>query len=272
MLLLLTLTLIFITINFPPEKPFREQLDAIRAKPDKETYYTRLNYKMAELSKKVPDSSQFNEALKKYDYAHKEVAKALMDTEINRKEIFDILKVSPFSVPDKYFKYKYNHDIFSYEQQATPENPETQMCHNEKHISLFRLELADTKKLLVSGNYHEGVEKYKDIWKAEYNLLCSNNIEIYDSLMSLSVLRSIINFYDENKGLIRKDDLKDIYKITGNIASKIDCSFISSLSKEYRIVLRNLELTGSRWPFFDYYKTCRLFHDKYYDLSQCIKD
>ncbi|HEY9060335.1 MAG TPA: hypothetical protein VIO64_07525 [Pseudobacteroides sp.] len=116
------------------------------------------------------------------------------------------------------------------------------------------------------------MKKYKDIWKAEHNLLLSNNIEIFDSLMSLSVLRSVINFYDENKNLFRKDDPKDLYHITGNITSKIDSSFSSSFAKEYRIVLHNLELTRSKWPFFDYYKICRLFHDKYYDLSQCIKD
>ncbi len=271
-IIIFLLSVIFMIINLPIGKPFEEKLQKISAMPEKEENYNRINFRIKQLSIILNDnrsaSNDFDALIDKYDYKSEIISKTLNDSLIVRSELVKLFTETPFSIPEKFYMDRYLESTT--ESQAFYGPRLSSKYQYENHVSFFKLELTDIRKMFNSGEYEKGFTKYINLWKCEDVILSSNNISIDNILIFESTIKLLIEFYDSNQNTIKKHDMIKLLSLSENIESKLAQTFHRALSKEYEIACHNLSQLKYNWPFLDYNKTSRLYHDMFVNIASKV--
>ncbi|KNY26507.1 DUF1617 family protein [Pseudobacteroides cellulosolvens] len=263
------MSVIFMILNLPVGKPFEQKLQRVSVLPEKEEIYNRINFRIKQLSITLDDnrnaSKDFDDLVDKYDYNNEIISKTLNDSQIVRNELVKLFTEAAFSIPEKFYMDRYLESAAESEAFYGPRLSSKYQFEN--HISFFKLELTDISKLFNSGDYDEGFMKYLNLWKCEDVFISSNNISIDNILIFESSIKLLIEFYNSNQNTLKKHDLTKLLSLSENIQNKMTQGFQRALSKEYEIASHNLSQLKYNWPFLDYNKTSKLYHDMFVNIA-----
>lgn len=263
---------IFMAINLPMGETFTKKLPQTSIKPELEETYNRINFRIKQLSIILSDSRKasedFDTLLDKYDYTSGAVSKTLNESLNARNELIKLYTQSAFSIPENLYTDRYVEN--GSENEAFYGQRLSKEYQYENHVSFFKLELTEINWMLKTGLYEKGLAKYKNLWKSQDILLSSNNISMDNILIFESIAKLLIDFYSTNLNVFKKLDMAGIMSLSQSIESKLGQSIQLALSKEYEIAAHNLSKVRYKWPFLDYNKTTKLYHDMFVSIMENI--
>lgn len=264
------LAITLIAANFPPENAYKEELILDVGIPQNLANYEELNSLMKTFSE-----STANKDIKIIDGEYKldnNSIELLKSTKDNRNAVINFLKNNSFAIPEKYYSEQYFNLVRLGENPVNSKPFENIMYHNNKLLTLFRLELLEVSSLIQSNNNDTALIKYKDLWKVANNICSIKNHNLIDCVVSVGSVNLLLNFYDKNQKVFKTEDLRDIKQIVDNMDAKISDLFYQGFAKEYRLnVDYDYFYIKFKWPFYDKYKTAKQHHDNFYKLALSSK-
>ncbi len=255
----------YMIINFPKEKFFEEKLLLpISDKIHEKNYYLMIE-KFDGFYKKYKNKIKIDEN-KIYQYKTDTTAEILLkESSIDRDNLIDFIINNKSSVPEKEM------------------NPGGKIPRLLILLNIVKLELIEVSKNLQNNEFDLAEQKYNKLWKVALSLNTENQIMI-QYLVNIACINILINFYF-NSDLKIENTHTEISKITNYIYNSIDNRAKIFLAYEYQnsknflqsidaktfdelneMIGNNMKLKyfNKGWPFYDYYKTLRIFHDNFY--------
>jgi len=258
----------YMIINYPEEKKFEEKLILPHADKNWEENYYLLAEKLLEYQKKYQNKIKIDKELI-YQYRSEPAIESLLEKTYNdRKKIIDFIISNNITLPEKEINF----------YSVTPKSLEI--------MNIFKLELIEITKYINEGNFDAAEEKYTKLW----HFVQSNNnsnLTMILYIVNTSCIDLLINFYfnSEIKLLNSRNEIIDMIKSIdrtledkGKISFRYEYQYLRKILKNNDaeffkqfngLTDQNLKFIffNNGWPFYDQYKTWRIYHEIFYKLE-----
>jgi len=264
---------VFMVANYPEEKPFVVKLafpsdsenglsGFLEIKTLADEFYENNGEEMQNLSVEIKD----------FNFENDDILELLESTREGRELILKTLAEKPLSQPIEILN-----------------DPGKETFHYFVIRELVNLELTEIARLINNDKHSLAQSRYLRLWKISSNLLTGKS-ETLQYNVAFSLIDSLSKFLLRYPRATAPVNGKELLDVTLKVDSELDSSCENIFVYEY-VFLENLfkalkgvntfDFTGplyaealnymNYWPFFDYYKTLRMFHDAFSNLAGFCK-